>query len=225
MSTVPLHRLIDHALLRPNLNKDQLDQGIQVGLDLEVASICILPHYLRSLVERVKGTNVRSSTVIGFPHGSITREAKLFEAQDAIDKGCEELDVVVNISRVLSNDWDYVRDDLAALIYSAHDADRKIKVIFENAYLQESHKIRLIELCCGLGADWIKTSTGFAESGATLADVRLMRAHAPETVQIKASGGISDLATFQMFAAAGATRIGTSSAKKILAEITQSSPI
>jgi deoxyribose-phosphate aldolase len=217
--------MIDHALLRPNLDKDELEQGIQVGLDLEVASICILPHYLPRLVERVQGTKVRSSTVIGFPHGSITREAKLFEAQDAIDKGCEELDVVVNISRVLSYDWDYVRDDLAALIYTAHTADRKVKVIFENAYLQESHKIPLIELSSDLGADWIKTSTGFASSGATLEDIHLMRAHAPDTVQIKASGGISDLSTLQSFANAGASRIGTSSAQKILAELAQSAKI
>src|SRR5690606_19238839 len=103
------------------------------------------------------GTHVRSSTVIGFPHGSMTREAKLFEAQDAIQKGCDELDVVVNISRVLSGDWDYVREELALLIYTVHAADRKIKVIFENVYLEESHKIRLTQLSSELSADWIKT--------------------------------------------------------------------
>lgn len=222
MSALPLHRLIDHALLRPNLSSGELERGIQLGVDLGVASICILPHYLPRLVECLAGTHVRSSTVIGFPHGSMTREAKLFEAQDAIQKGCDELDVVVNISRVLSGDWDYVREELALLIYTVHAADRKIKVIFENVYLEESHKIRLTQLSSELSADWIKTSTGFASGGATLADVRLMRAHAPDTVQIKASGGISDLATLQAFADAGATRIGTSSAQKILAELTQS---
>jgi deoxyribose-phosphate aldolase len=221
-SPLALHRTIDHALLRPNLTQDELEAGIQVGLKLKVASICLLPHYLERCVALTRGSGVHPSTVIGFPHGSVTRETKLFEARDAIEKGCEELDVVINISRALSDDWDTVQADLKGVVEAAHEAERKVKVIFENAYLQERHKRKLIELCAELGADWIKTSTGFAKSGATLEDVRLMRAHAPAEMQVKASGGISDLATLRRFLEAGASRVGTSSAEKILAELSSS---
>jgi deoxyribose-phosphate aldolase len=222
-SPLALQRTIDHALLRPNLTQVELEAGIQVGLRLKVASICLLPHYLSRCVELTRESEVRASTVIGFPHGSITREAKLFETRDAIEKGCEELDVVVNISRVLSNDWDYVQADMKGVIDASHEAGRKVKVIFENAYLSEGHKLKLIDLCAELGADWIKTSTGFAKSGATLEDVRLMRSRAPAQMQVKASGGISDLVTLRSFLEAGASRVGTSSAEMILAEWTSPS--
>lgn len=216
---VALHRCIDHALLRPTLTLQELEAGIQLGLELSVASICILPHYLEICAARTRGTSVKASTVIAFPHGTITRESKLSEARDAIRNGCEELELVVNISRVLSDDWHYVRDDLKGPIETAHAESRAVKVIFENAYLKEMHKLRLIDLCSELGADWIKTSTGFGPGGATIEDVRLMRARAPASVQVKASGGISDLATVKSFIEAGASRVGTSSAEKILAEL------
>ena len=133
-----------------------------------------------------------------------------------MDDGGQELDMVTNISKVLSGDWDYVRQDLQAVIDAAHARNRKVKVIFENCYLKDTHKIRLCEISAEAGADWVKTSTGFGPSGATLDDVKLMRAHSPAHVQVKAAGGIRDLDQLLAFRALGVTRIGASRTKDIL---------
>jgi len=133
-----------------------------------------------------------------------------------MDDGGQELDMVTNISKVLSGDWDYVRQDLHAVIDAAHARNRKVKVIFENCYLKDTHKIRLCEISAEAGADWVKTSTGFGPSGATLDDVKLMRAHSPAHVQVKAAGGIRDLDQLLAFRALGVTRIGASRTKDIL---------
>lgn len=214
-------KLIDHALLTPNLTQTHLESGLELALAYDVASVCILPYYVGTAADRLNGSTVRASTVIGFPHGGQTWNVKRDEAIDALGNGAEELDMVVNISQVLSGDWTYVRDEIAAVVNVTHDAGQKLKVIFENCYLQDEHKRRLCEICGELNVDWVKTSTGFGSSGATPEDVRLMRDASPAHVQVKAAGGIRDLATLECFRDLGATRIGTSRTAEILDELRQ----
>jgi deoxyribose-phosphate aldolase len=177
-----------------------------------------MPFYLKRCAEILKGSTVKPSTTIGFPHGGHTTAIKLAEARRALGDGCEELDMVVNVSKVLSGDWDYVRHEIKAVTEVAHAQGQKIKVIFENCYLKDAHKIRLCEICAEVGADWVKTSTGFGTSGATLEDVKLMRAYSPAHVQVKAAGGIRDLDKLLAFRALGASRVGASKTKDILDE-------
>src|SRR5437763_9596145 len=188
-------KMIDHSLLQPTLTAADLEAGCKLALAYDVASVCILPYYLKRCAEMLRGSTVRASTTIGFPHGGHATETKAVEARQAIADGGQELDMVVNISQVLSGNWDYVRDDIADVINIAHDAGAKVKVIFENCYLQDDHKIRLCQLCGELNADWVKTSTGYGQGGATLEDLALMRKHSPPHIQIKAAGGIRDLDT------------------------------
>jgi deoxyribose-phosphate aldolase len=164
------------------------------------------------------GSAVKASTTIGFPHGGHTTAIKVAEAERALKDGGEELDMVVNISKVLSGDWTYVRDDIAAVIAVTHAAGQKVKVIFENAYLKDEHKIRLCEICGELGADWVKTSTGYAPSGATDDDLRLMRAHSPASVQVKAAGGVRTLDRLLEVRALGVTRCGATRTVEMLEE-------
>ncbi len=211
-------KTIDHALLSPALTASDLDRGIRLALAYDVASVCILPYYLKRCAEMLRGSAVKASTTIGFPHGGHTTAAKLAEARQALADGGEELDMVLNISQVLSGDWNYVRDDIRAVIDVAHEAGRKVKVIFENCYLNDVQKIRLCEICGELGADWIKTSTSFGTGGATLEDLQLMRKHAPPGVEVKASGGIRDLDTLLRMRAIGVTRVGASGTAGMLDE-------
>jgi len=209
-------KMIDHSLLNPSLTDQEMEYGCRVALEYNCASVCIMPFYLKRCAEILKGSTVEASTTIGFPHGGHTTAIKVAEAQRAMDDGGQELDMVTNISKVLSGDWDYVRQDLQAVIDAAHARNRKVKVIFENCYLKDTHKIRLCEISAEAGADWVKTSTGFGPSGATLDDVKLMRAHSPAHVQVKAAGGIRDLDQLLAFRALGVTRIGASRTKDIL---------
>ncbi len=211
-------KMIDHSLLNPSLTERDLEAGCRLALDYEVASVCIMPYYLRRCAEILKGSTVKASTTIGFPHGGHTTAIKAAEAKQALADGGEELDMVVNISSVLSGNWDYVRKDIEAVIDPAHAIGRKVKVIFENCYLDETHKIRLCEICGELRADWVKTSTGYGAGGATLEDLKLMRMHSPPHVQVKAAGGVRDLDRLLECRAIGVTRIGASRTAEILNE-------
>ena len=210
--------MIDHSLLNPALTDDDLDAGCRLALAFGVASVCILPYALARAAALLAGSPVRASTTIGFPHGGHTTAIKEAEARQAVADGGQELDMVINISQALSGRWSYVRDDIRAVIDIAHAAGRQVKVIFENCYLTDAHKIRLCEICGELGADWVKTSTGYGSGGATLDDLRLMRRHAPPAVQVKAAGGIRDLDALLEVRAIGVTRVGASRTSDILNE-------
>ena len=188
-----MSKMIDHSLLNPTLSTDDLEAGCRLAVAYDVASVCIMPYYLARCTELLAGSTVAPSTTIGFPHGANTTAIKVAEAKQALKDGGRELDMVVNISKVLSGDWDYVRADLQAVIEVTHAAGQKVKVIFENCYLNDAQKIRLCEICGQLQADWVKTSTGYGTGGATHADLQLMRQHSPSTVQVKAAGGVRDL--------------------------------
>ena len=214
-------KMIDHSLLKPSSTLDELEAGCRLAVELDVASVCILPSAVKLCAEILGDSGVRTSTTIGFPHGAHTTQVKRAEAEWALADGCQELDMVVNVSQVLSGQWDYVRDDIWAVIDVAHCAGQKVKVIFENCYLSDEQKIRLCELCGELDADWVKTSTGFGTSGATLEDLKLMRKHTPDHVQVKAAGGIRDLDTLLAAREIGVTRVGASCTEQLLAECRQ----
>jgi len=211
-------KMIDHSLLNPTLTERDLEEGTRIARQFDTASVCIFPYALRRCADVLKGSTVRASTTIGFPHGGQATAIKLAEAERALDDGGEELDMVVNISKVLSEDWEYVRKDIQAIVDAAHQRGQKVKVIFENCYLNEAQKIRLCEICGDLGADWVKTSTGYGTSGATLDDLRLMRKHAPPHVQVKAAGGVRDLDTLLAVRAIGVTRVGATRTVEMLEE-------
>ena len=216
-----ISKMSDHSLLIPTMTVDDLQAGCELALAYDTASVCIMPYYLRRCVDILADSTVKPSTTIGFPHGAQATTVKQAEAEQAIADSCEELDMVVNISKVLSGDWSYVREDIQAVIQVAHANGRKVKVIFENCYLQREHKIRLCEMCGDLNADWVKTSTGYGSSGAVIEDLELMRAHSPPHVQVKAAGGIRDLDMILQVRAIGASRVGTSSTKVMLDECCQ----
>jgi len=217
-SYTDISKMIDHSLLTPTLTVADLDAGLELAVAYDVASVCILPYALPRCVEKLRGSTVKSSTTIGFPHGGHTTAIKQAEAEQAIADGCEELDAVVNISQVLSGNWEYVQTDLQAVIDVAHGAGRKVKVIFENCYLQDHHKIELCRICSELNADWVKTSTGYGTGGATHGDLRLMREHSAPHVQVKAAGGVRDLDSVLAVRALGVSRCGASRTKEILDE-------
>jgi deoxyribose-phosphate aldolase len=161
---------------------------------------------------------VEPSTTIGFPHGAHATKIKVAEVEQALVDGATEVDCVINISKARSGDWEYVRREIEEVTAAAHGKRAKIKIIFENAYHDDATKIRLCEISGEIGVDWVKTSTGFASNGATVADVELMRKHSPQHVQVKASGGIRTLDALLAMRDAGATRVGSSSTAQILEE-------
>lgn len=214
-------KMIDHSLLNPSLAAGDLEAGCQLALVYDVASVCIMPFYLARCAELLQGSDVKASTTIGFPHGGHTTAVKVAEARQALADGGQELDMVVNISQLLSGEWHYVRQDIAAVVGAAHDGGAKVKVIFENCYLTNDQKIRLCQICGELGADWVKTSTGYGTGGATLDDLKLMRAHSPAQVQVKAAGGIRDFAALVQVRELGVTRCGASRTQAMMDECRQ----
>lgn len=209
-------KMIDHSLLNPALTTSDLDAGCRLARRYDVASVCIIPYALARCAELLHGSTVVASTTIGFPHGGHTSAVKVAEARQALADGGRELDMVVNVSQVLSENWQFVRDDIAAVVNVAHAGQAKVKVIFENCYLRDEHKIRLCEICGELRADWVKTSTGYGSGGATIEDLKLMRKHAPAFVQVKAAGGVRDLDKLLEVRALGVTRCGASRTKEML---------
>ncbi|HOS93089.1 MAG TPA: deoxyribose-phosphate aldolase, partial [Armatimonadota bacterium] len=185
--------MIDHSLLGPALTDAELTAGCELAARYRVATVCIKPYFVSRSVELLDGSGVKPTTTIGFPHGGHATAIKVAEAAQAMDDGALELDMVVNVGRVLSEDWGFVRSDIGAVADAAHARGVLLKVIFENCFLHDTHKIRLCEICGEVRADFVKTSTGYGEGGATLHDLRLMRENSPAHVQIKAAGGVRTL--------------------------------
>jgi deoxyribose-phosphate aldolase len=213
-----LSKMIDHSLLNPTLTTEQLESGIQLAIAYDVASICIMPHYHKRCVELLRGTTVAPSSTVGFPHGANHTKTKVVEAEQLIDEGCLELDMVVNISAVLSGNWSLVQSEISQITQLAHSAGRRVKVIFENCYLQDPQKIQLCKICSDEGADWVKTSTGYGTGGATFEDLQLMLDHVRKPVQVKAAGGIRDCENLIKVWKMGVTRVGASRTAEMLGE-------
>lgn len=219
-----LAKTIDHSLLRPELTQADVIAGCALARRYNVATVCVKPCHVRLAVEELKGCEVHTGTVIGFPHGSNTTAVKVAEANQALDDGAVELDMVLNIGELRSGNTALVKEDIRAVCATAHARGAKVKVIFENAYLNQEEKILACRLSEEAGADWVKTSTGFAASGATLEDLRLMRANVGPQVQVKAAGGVRTLDALLDVIDAGCTRSGATATAKILDEFEQRWP-
>jgi deoxyribose-phosphate aldolase len=211
-------KMIDHSLLNPVMTDEQLEAGCRLALKYDVAAVCIKPYYLRRCAELLRGSTVQPSTTIGFPHGGHTTALKVAEARQALADAGTELDMVVNIGKVLSGDWEFVRNDIQAVVDVAHACRAIVKVIFENCYLQDSQKIKLCEICAGVNADFVKTSTGYGSGGATLEDLKLMRKSSPPSVRVKAAGGIRTLDALLEVRAIGVSRCGATRTAEMLDE-------
>jgi deoxyribose-phosphate aldolase len=209
-------KMIDHSLLNPSLTVAALEDGCILARTYDVASVCILPYYAWRCAELLAGSTVRVSTTIGFPHGGHTTSIKLAESRQALADGATELDMVINISQARTGDWSYVEQEIRAICEVTHAAGALLKVIFENAYHDTAAKIRLCEISGAIGVDWVKTSTGYAATGATMDDLRLMRKHSPPSVQVKAAGGIRDLDTLLAIRELGVTRAGATRTASML---------
>lgn len=211
-------KMIDHSLLNPALTDRELEDGCRLAALYDVASACVKPYFLKRCAGLLAGTNVAASTVIGFPHGGNTTTVKLAEAEQALRDGGAELDMVANIGKVLSGDWEYVRKDIRAVVDVTHAGGGLVKVIFENCYLEDSHKIRLCEICAEAGTDFVKTSTGYGTGGATIADLKLMRLHSPPHIRVKAAGGVRTLDALLEVRALGVSRSGATRTAEMLDE-------
>ncbi|HYP88034.1 MAG TPA: deoxyribose-phosphate aldolase [Polyangiaceae bacterium] len=218
-SYAELAKMIDHSLLKPTMTEDELEAGCRLAVEYDVATVCIMPYYLARAAELLQGSSVLPTTTVGFPHGGQSTRVKQLEAEQALSDGARELDMVVNISQVLSGDYEAVRTDILAVLQTTHARGQKLKVIFENCYLDEAQKIRLCEICGELSVDWVKTSTGFGTSGARIDDLILMRKHSPSHVQVKAAGGVQDLEMLLKIREVGATRSGCSKTAEVLGEL------
>ena len=211
-----LAKVIDHSLLRPELTEADILSGCELAASYHVATVCVKPCHVRLAKEALKNSDVIVSTVVGFPHGSNLTPIKVAEAELAMDEGALELDMVLNIGQLRSGKHEYVRNDIKSVCNTAHARGVKVKVIFENAYLTEEEKITACKLSEAAGVDWVKTSTGFAPSGATLDDLRLMRANVNENIQVKAAGGVRTLQSLLDVIDTGATRCGATATAAIL---------
>lgn len=213
-----LAKVIDHSLLKPEMTEQEVVDGCRLAAKYHTATVCVKPCHVKLAAEVLRGSDVKLSTVVGFPHGSNLTAIKVAEANAAIDNGAVELDMVLNIGQLRSGQADFVRADIKAVCDVAHSRGVKVKVILENAYLSDDQKILACQLCEAAGADWVKTSTGFAPSGATIEDLRLMRAHVSDKVQIKAAGGVRTLEALLAVIDAGVTRCGATATAAILDE-------
>ena len=210
---------IDHSLLPPTLSTSELEEGCMLAVRYGVASVCIKPYAVALAARILKDTGVEVGTTVGFPHGAHATAVKVYEAERAIADGATELDMVINIGQALGGEWDVVAADIAAVTKASHDGGAIVKVIFENCYLNDEQKLRLCQICGDVGADYVKTSTGFGTGGATVGDLRLMRQAAPRHVKLKAAGGVRTLDAMIEVAQLGCDRIGCSRTAEVLDEL------
>lgn len=209
-----LNKYIDHTLLKPDASQEQIMNLIEEATEHDFASVCVNPTWVAFAAQALKGTDVKVCTVIGFPLGANTPEVKAFEAEDAIQNGADEIDMVINIGALKSQDYELVEKDIRAVVEAAKGT--LVKVIIETCLLTEDEKVKSCQLAQEAGADFVKTSTGFSTGGATVADVTLMRKTVGPDMGVKASGGARSYEDALAFIEAGATRIGASSGVAIM---------
>jgi deoxyribose-phosphate aldolase len=220
ISTKSMANIIDHSILRPNMTKPEVLKSIKDALDWEVKCVCIMPNYLPLLNDLFKDVNILKATVVGFPHGNISKQQKMFETIEAINIGVDEIDMVANISAITSGSWKTVLEDIEAVYKVCKDNGKLLKVIFENCYLNEHQKITMCQICSDIMTmGMVKTSTGFGGSGATLDDLVLMKKNVGSHIGVKASGGIKTLDQAISYYNVGIQRIGTSATNEILSLI------
>lgn len=211
-------KTIDHSILKPDFTYSDVNAGAELALKYNTASYCIRPMDVAAAAKALAGSSVKVCTVIGFPHGSTTSATKAFETQDAIANGAQEIDMVINVSALLSEDYDYVEKDIRAVVDVAHSEGASVKVIFETAYLNDAQIIKACELTELAGADFVKTSTGFANEGATTHNVALMKKTVGDRLKVKSSGGVRTLDQLIDYMDLGVTRSGCSATAQVLEE-------
>lgn len=211
-------KMLDHSTLQPFLTDEDIRKGCELALRYDTASVCARPCDMPLVASLLRGSDVKVCTVIGFPHGTHRTAIKVAEAKQALADGCTELDMVINIGKLLGGDEDYVRDEIRQIVQVAHEAGALVKVILETCYLTDAQKVTACHLSEEAGADFVKTSTGYGTKGCTIQDLQLMRRSVSERVQVKGSGGIRDLDTVLSARAVGATRCGVSATAAIMAE-------
>jgi deoxyribose-phosphate aldolase len=214
--------MIDHSLLKPTLTEEAIIEGCRLADEYKVASVCVRPCDVLLAAEILQDSPVLVTTVIGFPHGTTTTQAKLEEAKEAIYNGALELDVVLNIGKMKSGKFEEVLDDLKAVVDYAHQRHVRVKVIFENCYLNVHEIIKACQICNELSVDWVKTSTGYGTGGAEPQDIRVMRENTHPSIQVKAAGGIRTLEKAVQMKELGCTRIGATATREILDELKNS---
>ncbi|MFW6043507.1 MAG: deoxyribose-phosphate aldolase, partial [Marinilabiliaceae bacterium] len=222
-----LAKMIDHSVLHPTLTDEDLRTECQIAMDYKVASVCVKPYAVEQTVRILDGSEVLPGCVVGFPAGNNAIRVKVFEAIQAIQDGAKEIDMVVNIGKVLGKDWDYIEREIQDVTEACHLNRAIVKVIFETDFVtDETDKIRLCEICTKVGADFVKTSTGFGfvkqpngfykYTGATIEDIRLMRKHSGPSVKVKAAGGVRSLDDLLAVREAGADRCGATATVQII---------
>jgi len=220
MTYEQLAKTIDHSLLRPELTETEVIAGCELAARYHVASVCVKPCHVQLARKWLADSDVKVGTVVGFPHGNSTIATKVFETQEAVAAGAAEIDMVINIGEFRSGHADYVRNEIRAVVNAAHP-QAIVKVILENAYLTHDEKVLGCQLVEEAGADFVKTSTGFAPTGATVEDIALMRATVGPQVQVKAAHGVRTLDQLLAMIDAGATRSGATATAAILDEFKQ----
>lgn len=211
-------KMLDHSTLQPYLTEEDIRKGCELALKYDCASVCARPCDVPILAEMLKGSDVKVCTVIGFPHGSHETAIKVAESKLALEEGCQELDMVLNIGKLLHGDLDYVKNEIKQIADLAHANGAIVKVILETCYLNDEQKKTACRLSEEAGADFVKTSTGYGSKGCTIDDLKLMRASVSDHVRVKGSGGIRDLDTVLSARAVGASRCGVSATAKIMEE-------
>lgn len=207
--------MIDHTLLKPEASKAEIETLCNEAREYKFKAVCVNPFYVKLCKDLLGDTDVKIATVIGFPLGANTKEVKGFETKDAIKNGADEIDMVINIGALKDGDFETVKSDIEEVVKAASGSAR-VKVIIETALLNREEKIKACELAMEVGADFVKTSTGFSTGGATIEDVELMKEVVGDKLEVKASGGVRDLETAKAMIDKGATRLGTSSGVKIV---------
>lgn len=211
-------KTIDHSILKPDFTYADVEAGAELALKYNTASYCIRPMDVPAAAKALAGSTVNVCTVIGFPHGSTTTATKVFETADAIKNGAVEIDMVINVSALLSGDYDYVEQDIRGVVEVAHASGASVKVIFETAFLNDEQIVKACQLTEKAGADYVKTSTGFASAGATLHNVQLMKETVGDRLKVKSSGGVRTLDQLIDYMDAGVTRSGCSATEQVLEE-------
>lgn len=212
--------MIDHSLLKPTLTDAEIEEGCKIADKYGVASVCVRPSDVRLAKKILKSSKVLVTTVIGFPHGTTTTHAKVAEAEEAIDNGAVELDMVLNIGKLKSKDFDYVESDIKAVADVARQKKALIKVIFENCYLSEDEIIAACKICNKVKVDFVKTSTGYGGGGAEDKDIKIMRKYSDPQIQIKAAGGVRTLERAIEIKVLGCSRFGCTATVGILERLT-----
>ena len=215
---VQVAKTIDHSILKPDFTYADVEAGAKLALQYNTASYCIRPMDVAVAAKTLAGSTVNVCTVIGFPHGSTTSATKAFETKDAIKNGATEIDMVINVSALLSGDYEYVEQDIRGVVDVAHAEGASVKVIFETAFLNDEQIIKACELTEKAGADYVKTSTGFASEGATTHNVALMKKTVGDRLKVKSSGGVRTLDQLIDYMDLGVTRSGCSATAQVLEE-------